>query len=171
VGWSIMQSEKTGKNFENQVECIIQNCGYDFVQNEIMVKMFINGTLQPYPKKIYTRNYPMGYCLFPNIKKREEFLIYDPILYPHGCVITAKWQQSSGTGYEKERYLLENILHYYNFPTIVVFDGAFEKTTLWKKVQGVIDAYFDLKKYVDGKKLLGVYRYNEFTIFANGGGL
>jgi hypothetical protein len=165
-----MRSEKTGRNSENLIEQVIKNSGYEFISKETMNAHLNNKTFNDEQIKVYTKNWPLGICLYPYVVKREEFILYNPKKYPKGCILTVKWQQSPGTGYEKAPYLLLNVLHHYPVPSIIVWDGNFE-------INGVKGAYEYLKRYVNGtglskpSNLLGVYTNNEFVQFANRGGL
>lgn len=177
-----MRSEKTGKKSEKVVEDLLVQFGYECIPWEKMRSILDNNkiiqTESERPIKYYAKNVPLGICLYKYIKKREEFLMYHSKLYPRGCIVTVKWQQVPGTGYEKAPYLLWNVLKYYNeFPTIIIWDGNFD-------VAGVKSAYECLKETcenpgvcpvcggsIDDKKLLGIYTQNEFLRFANRGGI
>lgn len=177
-----MRSEKTGGKSEKLIENLLIDFGYEHIpwktMKQILGNSHINGNvLNANPIKYYAKNIPLGVCLYHNMNKREEFLIYNSELYPDGCVLTVKWQQVSGTGYEKAPYLLLNVLNHYKFPSIIIWDGNF-------KVAGVKAAYEYLKELcegngvcpicggsIDNKKLLGVYTHSEFLQFANQGGI
>lgn len=159
-----MRSEKTGRCSEKLIENLLTEFGYKYINWETMKQILNNGNINGKTIKYYTKNIPLGICLYNYINKREEFLIFDSKLYPEGCVVTVKWQQVPGTGYEKAPYLLLNILNHYTYPSIVIWDGNF-------KVAGVKAAYEYLKTAIDNKNLLGVYTHNEFLQFCNNGGI
>lgn len=72
--------------------------------------------------------------------------------YPNGLAIESKWQSSSGSVDEKFPYLVLNIKERYIIPTIIVVHGGACR-------QGAIDW---LRTQIDGEKLIGVFRLEEF---------
>lgn len=87
--------------------------------------------------------------------KSDFYLNQKPVGFEDGLHCEVRWQDSEGSADEKICYLLENIRTVYQRPAVVVLGGA------------SIDAQYDyLKDRVDGKKLCGVFRLEEFITFA-----
>ena len=152
-----MRSEKTGMKLETLIESQFDE------YTKVSVKEMENIVLHNTSGKYYTKNFPLGICLYPLLNRREEFFLYGSPLYPDGLLITAKWQQATGTVYEKAPYIVLNIKGHHPYPTIVVWDGDFTR-------HGVEGAYLWLKSQI-GENFIDVFRIADFLSWANKGGI
>lgn len=90
-------------------------------------------------------------------RARVDFLIEPCARFPHGLIIEAKWQDSTGSAEEKLPFLVMNIKDRYPYPAIVVIDGDGFSC-------GAIDWIHD---QVDGTKLRAVFSMKEFISWCN----
>lgn len=159
-----MRAEKTGGRFEKVIEKQIEECGYEKIEKEEMKKLIKNVKIDKMGKdKYYTRNWPLGICLYPVLQRREEFFLYSSSKYPLGLIITAKWQASTGSVYEKAPYILLNATYHHPCPTVLIWDGAFKRS-------GVKGGFLWLKEHRNDK-LIEVFTFSEFLAWSNNGGI
>lgn len=104
----------------------------------------------------YTSQKDTGWYSVLGKRIRSDFFLPQPREFPEGLHIEVRWQESSGSVDEKICYLKENILSVYTRPAVIVIDGL------------CVQSQYDyLKSHRDGKRLLDVFRLNEFIPFAN----
>lgn len=76
--------------------------------------------------------------------------------FRNGLILESKWQDSSGSAYQKIPYAIENIKSKYPCETILIIDGE------WMR-KGTGKSAFEWAKAQIGGKLLAVYTFTEFA--------
>lgn len=88
-------------------------------------------------------------------KVRSDAFVVRAPGFENGLYIECRWQEGSGSADEKICYLKENIFQKYDRPVVVVIDGESTRAQ-----------YEYLLPFVDGTKLIGVFRLTQFMTFA-----
>ena len=139
----------TGQALEMVVESIIMSKHFSFVDSVDYEQAMAAC------KRIYTRQHVVYQGIY-GTDVRCDFVAYDPNKEPCDLIIEAKWQESSGSVYEKYPYLVLNIKERSPLPTIIVLDGG----------GYLVGAEEWLRKQVGGQ-LIGVFTITEFMKWAN----
>lgn len=144
----IKRPEKTGRNFEKNIEAQLINLGYIKVKAS---KFLDYSNLSD--GKYFASQFNLGKNIY-NTDQIVDFIISRKNDKP--LVIQAKWQQSTGSVDEKFPYLITNLKEKSQFDSLIVIDGGGyrEGAVVWMKEQ------------VDDK-LIGVFSYTEFMIWSN----
>lgn len=79
--------------------------------------------------------------------------------FRNGLILESKWQDSSGSAYQKIPYAIENIKRQYPCETILIIDGE------WMR-KGIGRNAFEWAKTQIGGKLIAVYTFTEFATWA-----
>lgn len=79
--------------------------------------------------------------------------------FHNGLILESKWQDSSGSAYQKIPYAIENIKRQYPCETILIIDGE------WMR-KGIGKSAFEWAKSQVGGKLIAVYTFPEFASWA-----
>ncbi len=110
------RANRSGFRLESWVKDYLQECGY----NDVSAKAFReqNGDDEP----CFAKQCVIGQSIY-GTKRKVDFVLRHPKLWPGGLVIQCKWQASSGSVDEKYPYELACINHL-SFPTIIVLDGG-----------------------------------------------
>ena len=78
--------------------------------------------MREFEQPIYAKKYEIGQDVYGK-RRRVDFILYHPRLYPYCLVIQCKWQSSSGSVEEKYPYEVLSI-RVNSYDTIIVLDGG-----------------------------------------------
>ena len=110
------RANRSGFRLESWVEDHLAECGY----NEVSAKAFMEQTAGDEP--CFAKQCVIGKSIY-GTKRKVDFVLSHPELWPAGLVIQCKWQASSGSVDEKYPYEVACINHLL-LPTIIVLDGG-----------------------------------------------
>lgn len=103
----------------------------------------------------YQRQTIVGVSIFES-PIHADFLLTNIVAFPQGLAVESKWQHSDGSIDEKFPCLVDNILHQYTVPAVVVIHGG-------KCRPGAL-AW--LLRQIDGEHLIAVLSLEEFMKWA-----
>jgi hypothetical protein len=76
--------------------------------------------------------------------------------FRNGLIVESKWQDISGSAYQKIPYAIENIKERYPFETVLIIDGQYMSKGIGKNA-------VEWAKGKVGGKLIAVYTFSEFA--------
>lgn len=109
------RANRSGNRLEVWVQDELEGAGYTLVSSEA----FLAGNVT---SPCFAKQCVIGKSIY-GTKRKVDFVLSHPELWPAGLVIQCKWQSSSGSVDEKYPYELACINHL-SFPTIIVLDGG-----------------------------------------------
>ena len=125
--------------------------------NKVSAPVFMDDTVGNQP--CFAAQCVIGESIY-GTKRKVDFVLRHPDLWPAGLVIQCKWQASSGSVDEKYPYEVACINHL-SFPTLIVLDGGGYKPGAKTWLLG----------QVGSGNLRHVFDMGQFARFCNGGGI
>jgi len=147
------RANKNGNSLEAYVDGVLRNQGYREVDDRDIANYIVN----EHPGH-YARQVKLGKGIYGTGIK-TDFVVYRRDAKAP-LIIECKWQESGGTADEKLPFLVANVRECYPYETCVVIDGA-----------GFRPGAVEWLKRQKDRKIVGVFRMQEFQTWANKGGL
>lgn len=143
----------TGSVLEKFVGDRLVERGYQFVdRTKFKAAMYLE---QP----IYSTQVDIGASIY-GTKRKCDFIIYHPELWPEGLVIECKWQQIGGSVDEKFPFTVHNIKEQSPYRTVLLLGGGGYKRSAEEWVRNQVD-----------DKLLHVFNMSQFQSWVNKGSI
>lgn len=146
------RANRSGNRLEVWVQDELEGAGYTRVSSEA----FLSGNVT---SPCFSKQCVIGESIY-RTKRRVDFVLRHPTLWPDGLVIQCKWQASAGSVDEKYPYEVACINHL-SYPAIIVLAGDGYKVGAkeWLRAQAGCD------------NLKNVFDMGEFARFCSQGGI
>lgn len=151
-------ANQTGDSLEAFIENVLIDNGYQEMSTHIYTRQTIFANRHRVEGRRFMTGVYAGEDLYKT-RRRCDFLVLNPDVFPGGLVIEAKWQQSPGSAHEKYPFLVGTI-EACGVPTIVLLDGEGYAPNAARWLREQVSA---------ARSLLAVYNLREFLMASNNG--